>query len=598
MKNKDRIICCVCIFLAIAALIAAGMQLDFINSQRYKMRLISNEPLENAPPSLAFATVAMGAFRGLVVDVLWIRADKLKQEGQFFDAKQLAEWITTLQPRFAEVWEFQAWNMAYNISVAIPATQPDQRWQWVKNGYELIRDQGIELNPKSILLYQELARIFQNKIGGISDDAHKYYKLQLAWAMGPLLGSADSQYFKVLAEAPTDFKQIIKDANVAGFVKALNSAEPNGFSASATVGNGGETFVNNYLSLRQNPRRFSPAAFEVINDFRGTQTLEKFDIFAKAHNLRKTWKLDPVLMQELNKTYGPINWDDTNEHLPLDWRHPDSHAIYWAVKGLRIAGRPEYSGDEANTDRIVNNSLQDLFRNGKIFIYKSSGQSESNTQNVNYEIFLRPDLRMFESYNKCRLAAIEKYKGERKGTYESLKIGHRNMLKNAVFSFYQAGHIRQAEKIYNQLRQLYPREEFNVPLAVYARNRLIEEIRSLGINDAKEIIQMLLRESYFRYAMRDDDDAFSKEKMAKEIYDHYKTLYSDENSQKRINLPDFKLLRYLALVDFISDGQYPSDLRRNLLGRIKNERPKLAEQLRHLETELNKQQQKTSEETK
>ncbi|MCK5473563.1 MAG: hypothetical protein KAI59_05975, partial [Planctomycetes bacterium] len=101
-----------------------------------------------------------------------------------------------------------------------------------------------------------------------------------------------------------------------------------------------------------------------------------------------------------------------------------------------------------------------------------------------------------------------------------------------------------------------------------------------------------------RYAMRDDDDAFSKEKMAKEIYDHYKTLYSDENSQKRINLPDFKLLRYLALVDFISDGQYPSDLRRNLLGRIKNERPKLAEQLRHLEMELNKQQQKTSEKTK
>ncbi|MCK5225549.1 MAG: hypothetical protein KAQ89_02420, partial [Planctomycetes bacterium] len=248
--------------------------------------------------------------------------------------------------------------------------------------------------------------------------------------------------------------------------------------------------------------------------------------------------------------------------------------------------------------RIVNNSLQDLFRNGKIFIYKSIGQSESNTQNVNYEIFLRPDLRMFESYNKCRLAAIEKYKGQRKGTYESLKIGHRNMLKNAVASFYQAGHIRQAEKIYNQLRQLYPREEFNVPLAVYVRDRLREEIRNLGINDAKEIIQMLLRESYFRYAMRDDDDAFSKEKMAKEIYDHYQTLYSDENSRQRINLLDFKLLRYLALLDFINDWQYPPDLRRNLLGRIKNERPKLAEQLQHLETELNKQQQKKPEESK
>jgi len=108
----------------------AGMQLDFINSQREDMDLIIDKP-ENVPPSLAFATVATGAFRGLAVDALWMRADRLKEEGQFFDARQLAEWITTLQPRFASVWEFHAWNMAYNISVAIPATQPDQRWQWV-----------------------------------------------------------------------------------------------------------------------------------------------------------------------------------------------------------------------------------------------------------------------------------------------------------------------------------------------------------------------------------------------------------------------------------------------------------------------------------
>ena len=132
----------------------------------------------------------MGAFRGLVVDILWMRADKLKEEGQFFDARQLAEWITKLQPRFAAVWEFHAWNMAYNISVAIPATQPEQRWRWVKNGYELLRDEGIPLNPKSIPLYRELGRIFQHKLGGVSDDAQEYYKLQFAEEIGPLLESA------------------------------------------------------------------------------------------------------------------------------------------------------------------------------------------------------------------------------------------------------------------------------------------------------------------------------------------------------------------------------------------------------------------------
>jgi len=570
------------------------MQLDYINSQREKMKLISNEPLENAPPSLAFATIAMGAFRGLVVDVLWMRADRLKEQGQFFDAKQLAEWITTLQPRFASVWEFQAWNMAYNISVAIPATQPDQRWRWVKNGYELLRDQGIPLNPKSILLYRELARIFQHKIGGITDDAHKHYKLQLAMAMEPLLGPADDQTFCALAEAPADWQQIIKDANVTPLITALKSADK-------TFSNDDE-FVSNYLSLRQNPSRFNPAAFETIDNFRGTEALKKFDIFTKAYHLRKTWKLDPVLMQELNKLYGPIDRNDPNKHLPLDWRHPDSHAIYWAVKGLQVAskkgvqtpGQKDYSADEINTDRIVNHSLQNLFRNGKIFIYDVSAEEPADSslqppQTQTSEIFLRPDLRMFEPYNKSILTIIKKYTNPKKDSYNSHQIGHRNMLKNAMFSFYQAGHIRRAQKIYDQLRKLYPSDEFKVPLTIFVRSRLREELRTLGLNDAKEIIQMMLMESYFRYAVHDDDEAFGKEKMAKEVYDHYQSMYSDEN---RIGLPDFKLLRYFALRDFFDDEQYPLNLRRNLLGRIKIERPELAEQLKREEEKMLKKTKK------
>jgi len=125
MRLRDITILFVCIVLSVGLLIAAGLQLDPINRQRQEMGLIIDTP-ENIPPSLVFATIATGAFRGLVVDVLWMRADRLKDEGQFFDARQLAEWITILQPRFASVWEFHAWNMAYNISVAIPANQPDQ----------------------------------------------------------------------------------------------------------------------------------------------------------------------------------------------------------------------------------------------------------------------------------------------------------------------------------------------------------------------------------------------------------------------------------------------------------------------------------------
>jgi hypothetical protein len=554
------------------------MQLDYINSERYQMKLIINKPLENAPPSLAFATVAMGAFRGLVVDILWLRADRLKEQGQFFDAKQIAEWITALQPRFASVWEFHGWNMAYNISVAIPASQPQERWRWVKNGYELLRDEGIVLNPKSMPLYRELARIFQHKIGSVSDEAHKYYKLQLALSMGALLGPADNEFFKAIAEAPKQLEEIIKDPNVAQFIAALKDADK--------TFNDDDGLVRNYLTLRQNPKMFKPEAFKVIDIFRGAESLKKFDVFAKAYQLRNVWKLDPLLMQEINQTYGPAQWDDPNNHLPLDWRHPDTHAIYWSVLGLKTAGKEEFSVGEANTDRTVGHALQNLFYNGKIFIYDipSDPNADPAGRKMTKEVFMRPDLRMFESCNDARLAVLEKYEPIASGgTFQSLQHGHRNVLRNAVLLFYQAGHYEQAREIYNQLRKSYPSDDVNVPLVQFARNFLFGKLENVGLNDAQRSIQMLLRESYFRYALRDDDEAFGREKMAEELHKHYQSAYLDEN---RINLPDFKLLRYFALLDFFNDYRYPLNLRQSLLGRIKIERPDLAEQLKHVEVQL------------
>jgi hypothetical protein len=592
MRLRDTIVYFVCLILIVVLLIIAGSRLDYINSQRKEMKLIINEPLENAPPSLAFATVAMGAFRGLVVDALWIRADNLKEQGQFFDAKQLAEWITVLQPRFAAVWEFQAWNMAYNISVAIPATQPDQRWRWVKNGYELLRDKGIPLNPKSIELYRELARIFQHKIGGVTDDDHRYYKVQLALTMEPLLGPADNEYFEALAKAPIKWQQIIENKDVADLISALGAA------GDVFAGADDGRFVDNYLALRQNPKRFKPSAIEIIDNFRGTPALEKFDIFAKAYYLRTGLKLDPVLMQQLNKTYGPIEFSDPNKHVPLDWRHPDSHALYWGVKGLKEVAKDEnreVSITETNTDRIVVHSLQNLFRYGKIFLYDvpvespedSSISAEGGEQRMEKRIYLRPDLRMFKPYNDAMLAVLDKYKRpDDEGSYKSLQDGHRNMMKNAIFLFYQTGHVSEAQKIYDQLRKRYPLEEFKVPLSVFAINRFREELRdSLGIFDAREQIIALLRESYFRYAMRDDDAASGSEKLAQEIWQRYQEEYPEEN---RVDLAKLPVLRYLALLDFINDEQYPLNLRLNLLGRIKIEKPELYKEFEQYVEQLRK----------
>src|SRR5215208_971650 len=132
--------------LIIALLFGASRTQNYLNRQRETLGLTRTAVLENAPPVLMFTTVALGGFRGLIANALWIRANDLQDEDKFFEMAQLADWITKLEPHFVQVWLVQAWNMAYNISVKF--RDPNDRWRWVQNGIELLRDQGLQYNPR------------------------------------------------------------------------------------------------------------------------------------------------------------------------------------------------------------------------------------------------------------------------------------------------------------------------------------------------------------------------------------------------------------------------------------------------------------------
>jgi hypothetical protein len=172
------------LLLAAALLVGSGQMQKSLNRDRAQLGLTIAEPLENAPPVLAFTTVALGGFRGLISNYLWIRANDLEQDDKFFEAAQLADWITDLEPHFPQVWAFQAWNMAWNISVKFKDFA--DRWRWVEHGIELLRDDGLRYNPDTALLYQQLGWIFQSKMGQNLDDANLYYKQEWAREMTPL----------------------------------------------------------------------------------------------------------------------------------------------------------------------------------------------------------------------------------------------------------------------------------------------------------------------------------------------------------------------------------------------------------------------------
>jgi hypothetical protein len=186
------------LFLLAAVLLFSSGQLEkSLNRDRAQLGLTISEPLQNAPPLLAFTTVALGGFRGLISNFLWIRSNDLQQDDKYFEASQLADWITDLEPHFSQVWVFQSWNMAYNISVKFKDF-PD-RWRWVERGIELLRDSGLRYNPNDVLIHFQLAQFFQHKMGANLDDANVYYKQQWAEEMTPFFGASGTNFENLIS---------------------------------------------------------------------------------------------------------------------------------------------------------------------------------------------------------------------------------------------------------------------------------------------------------------------------------------------------------------------------------------------------------------
>ncbi|EEF60755.1 hypothetical protein [Pedosphaera parvula] len=172
--------------LAVLLLVGVSQIQNSLNRDRDALGLNAYTELKGAPPVLALTTVALGGFRGLISNVLWIRANDMQDDGKYFEMVQLADWITKLEPHFTQVWLVQAWNMAYNISVKF--TDAKDRWRWVQRGIELLRDDGLRYNPHELLMYRELAWFFQHKMGQNLDDAHMYYKQMWANEMYKVFG--------------------------------------------------------------------------------------------------------------------------------------------------------------------------------------------------------------------------------------------------------------------------------------------------------------------------------------------------------------------------------------------------------------------------
>jgi hypothetical protein len=336
------------LFLAAALLFASGRFEKSLNLDRAQLGLTISEPLENAPPMLAFTTVALGGFRGLISNYLWIRANDLQLADKFFEAAQLADWITDLEPHFSQVWAFQAWNMAWNISVKFKDFA--DRWGWVQRGIELLRDHGLRYNPDDTLLYQQLGWIFQSKLGQNLDDANLYYKEEWAKEMTPFFGANGTNFESLIhpqtPEERTNVLVLREKYKIDPVFAQKVDAEWGPFDWRLPEAHAIYWFALGLEEAKKNSSKVKPSDFDLMTLRRGIyQSMQQAFFHGRiiADPFSKTYALAPNLdlVSKVNDSYEEEYAEESNpgqkSGIQTAQRNFLSSAVYFLYENDRVA---------------------------------------------------------------------------------------------------------------------------------------------------------------------------------------------------------------------------------------------------------------------
>ena len=484
--GRDRIIqLLAAIVMLLCVTASAALSLELSASVGRHHLAYTDRAEDGDPPEVAIG-IAMGAFRGLFVNMLWMRANDLKQSGRYHEAIELSGAITKLQPRFPAVWAFHAWNMSYNISVMTQT--PDERWQWVNAGIRLLRDEGIPANPNAMLLHKELAWVYLHKVQGYTDDANQYYKRALAAEWTSVLGEPPRpdqrdrsrelaiqkhvEWLQPITEAPPTLEELVaRRPDVGALVNQINERvgagwEPFEFLRRIALNRALDRSGQRALITRHMGEK-SLALSELLADPSLQPAWDAYLAHLRRRVLTETYKMEPDRMVRFTEKYGPI-----------DWRNPAAHALYWSARGVeqaltRATDETMKDYDFINTDRVVMQSLQELYRSGEMYfdyLDWEAGQVATYIAIPNAH-FIEPYHQLVTNGELLERNPLER---TRKRPYRVIAAGYENFLKDAVRYLYRRGQIAEAEKWYIQCAT-WPGANQNDPDRKYLFSRPLDE---------------------------------------------------------------------------------------------------------------------------
>jgi hypothetical protein len=501
--NIDRIVQLGALSITILALLGAGTLLPSIIRQSEESVLrYTNVSVEGAPPIVVVGT-AIGALRGLIVDILWIKANAMKDKGLFYEAMADADLITKLQPRFSQVWSFHGHNMTYNLSVA--ANTPEERWEWVNAGIRLVRNEGLRYNPNDMLLHRELAFWFAHKLENVSDDAHLYYKRQFCIEWHRLLGMPPTDtalhlaWMKEVADAPNTLAGAdARTPGVMALVERLKAAYPSDEAGHEfRLDSDFLTLFATWISLKQQSATAQILDFE--KDARANLPFyDPFDKIASDPELQVQWKAllahvrKRVLLDDYNMDPQLMYEYERDLRVPIEWRHPSAHALYWSRRGSEF-GRGRLSESDIyislNNDSQQLQAMQELARFGRISFDLLSPPSELPGRFPEPRWIDTID-GLFESFY-MKNYHIHGAGGERFINFLQ------NFMSSAVCEWFRMGETIRAQKLLDRLDSLFGRGtmtsvKFKQPLDLFVYNETFDQYQAQPHVATRDIAASLL----------------------------------------------------------------------------------------------------------
>jgi len=551
---SDRLVIAIAGMVLAVCLVGAAAVTGVVQQQRDDLGLVVKmEGVEGIPPHVAVVTAALGTFRGLAVDVLWARAEHLQDEGEFYEAQTLSEWITTLQPRFQKVWGFQAWNMAWNIAAATQV--PAERWGWVRRGMELLRTKGIPLNPNAPNLYFELAWIFQNKIGRVGDAQHWYYKARLAGEMQEVLGDLVSgrtteeavSQFRRIAEAPDSLEELKTKrpaASAALDLLAAHGAAPDeptlrmlGRVLMATSSLDAKVLGIDKLPMGTNVPLLE--AMKADPDV-AARLVEDVIPYLQKRVLEDRYRMDTEKMVRVMERYGP-----------LDWRHPQSHAIYWSERGVEVSRNLERR-ENVNELMLVRGRLlmlMELLRSGRV-------EFDPMTNRVD----LLPDPRFAGVYETAIREAFDLIASDKGVTTDMFGFAEESDLFDAYEKFlniatmfsYLYGDEAEAKRYFTILRDLAARRGvadqpvYSDTLENFVAMRFGGMV-GVNLGDLRQVLDAMIRRAITEGLAMGDFKTFNRFiAVAHKVYDRR---FASSRPGEKFVLEEAQLLEFPKLVE-------------------------------------------------